>query len=97
MSDWSTFFKSEAFKAYRKKQVQAVARVIDEGMCDAVVGGGGSGKLSRLDGQLDMARTMLKLPEGLTGDVDLANQLNQQLSEDMAGITLHLMRKRIEQ
>ena len=97
MTDWNEFFRTDTFRRYRKKQVEAVAEVIDKGLCDAVIGGDGARGFRKIDGQLEMARLMLKLPEALTNDAKLATMLNTQLSEDMAGLTRILMRKRIEE
>jgi hypothetical protein len=97
MTDWNALFRTNEFRSYRKKQVEAVAEIVDKGLCNSIVGGDGAKGFRKLDGQLEMARLMLKLPETLINDIELSSQLETQLSEDMAGLTKMLMRKRIEQ
>jgi hypothetical protein len=82
MSDWSGFFKTDAFRDYRKKQVECVGKMLWD-------------KLNKTEvkEQMAMAKALLKLPETMVNDNDLREYLEMQLVEDMANLTRYLMRR----
>ena len=91
MADWNQLFKSDAFRAYRRKQAELVANIVS-GEITRIEG---SASIDRLRGRLEMARLMIRLPENLTQDLSVSDILKDQLSEDMARITQYLIKKEI--
>jgi hypothetical protein len=91
MTDWNSFLRSDEFRQYRKKQIQAVAhnikksafQIISNGKIDLVI----------LQGKLEMINILLRLPESLTKDDKLREQLKIQLDEDVSNLTKYLMRE----
>lgn len=95
MTDWSNFLKTNEFRDYRKKQVEAIAISIENLLYKTVIGPEGVETINNIDGQLSMAKTLLKLPEQLTKDGELSELLEIQLIEDIANLTKALMRQRL--
>ena len=97
MSDWLSFFRTDEFREYRKRQISKVAESIEQALYSIILGTSGAEDLKNMDGQLSMAKTLLKLPESMTDDKDLKVHLELQRAEDMAELTRILMRKRFEE
>lgn len=91
MSDWSSLFRSDEFRAYRKKQADMVANII--GAASRQVLSGGKVDISVLSGKLEMARMFFQLPPSLTQDEGLKELLAGQLAEDTAHIAQYLIRQ----
>ena len=95
MTDWTPFLKSDTFRAYRKKQVESIAEVLNSQYSAIVVGCGSD--LAETKGQMAMAKRLLELPKTLTNDEETLEYLDMQLIEDMANLTGMLMRKLINE
>ena len=91
MTDWNELFRSDDFRAYRKKQVEAIAKDIHFYVDSFVYGDRLHGDV--IAGQLATMRTLLRLPEKITGDEKMLEQLEAQLQEDIGNITTYLMRE----
>jgi len=93
VADYNELFRSNDFRAFRKKQVELVAETIKRGVFLAT-----SGKpeaLAELKGQLSIVKEFLRLPEALTGDEKTLEILRHQLTEDVDDITRILIRKEV--
>ena len=86
MSDWAALFQTDAFRDYRKKQVECVGKMLWDKL-------GGS----EIKDQMAMATKLLRLPETMTNDKELKEYLEMQMVEDTANLTRYLMRKFINE
>ena len=86
MTDWAGLFQTDAFRDYRKKQVECVGKMIWDALGD-----------SKIKDQMSMAVKLLKLPETMTGDKELKEYLEMQMVEDTANLTRYLMRRFINE
>uniref|UniRef100_A0A6H1ZFV2 Uncharacterized protein n=1 Tax=viral metagenome TaxID=1070528 RepID=A0A6H1ZFV2_9ZZZZ len=91
MADWNNFLRTDDFRAYRKKQIEAVAANIKVAVRQIVTGG--KVDLSELKGKQEMIKLFLKLPETLTNDKQTMDILSVQLDEDINEITKFLIRQ----
>lgn len=89
--DWNSFLRSDEFREYRKRQVQAVA---DNFKTTAFqMASNGKADLAALKGKMEMIYIFLRLPERLTSDDKLKELLKIQLDEDVNNITKYLIRQ----
>lgn len=95
MTDWNQLFQSDEFRAYRKRQAREIARVIEHSVRQ-VVSNGNAGHIDEIRGKTSVINAILKLPEALTGDEGVLQQLETQLAEDIGNITKYLMREALE-
>ena len=95
MTDWSSFFKQEEFRQYRKRQIQTVAEKVNAHMARLVIGNGAD--MNEINGELRMAKILLELPESLTKDEKVRELLTRQLEEDIANLTNYLIKHRLEE
>jgi len=86
MSDFKGLFQTDAFREYRKKQVECVGKMLWDKL-------GGS----EVKDQMTMATKLLRLPETMTNDKELKEYLEMQMVEDTANLTRYLMRKFINE
>ena len=86
MSDFKGLFQTDAFREYRKKQVECVGKMLWDKL-------GGS----EVKNQMTMATKLLRLPETMTNDKELKEYLEMQMVEDTANLTRYLMRKFINE
>jgi hypothetical protein len=93
MADWSEFFKTDDFRAYRRHQAEVIAGLIYQQVKLAVAGRPEA--LSLLAGRLDVANEFLRLPENLTDDRATRELLDQQLTEDIVDITRMLVKREV--
>jgi hypothetical protein len=91
MADYNELFRSDEFRAYRRKQAEEIAGIIKHSVVQLTSGNEKSAQ--ELKGQLGIINRMLRLPESLTGDVKLKTNLEAQLQEDIANITRFLIRE----
>ena len=90
MTDWADLLNSDDYRAYRKKQMEAVADIISHAVNQLAAGN--PTKIEQLEGQLDVVGTLLRLPETLTGDEGILQNLGLQYQEDIASVTKHLLK-----
>ena len=91
MSDWNEFLRSDGFRDYRRKQIEAVAVNLKKTAFQTV--SKGNVELSELKGKLEMINLFVRLPETLTQDVKTKELLAVQLDEDVNHITQFLIRQ----
>ncbi len=91
MSDWNSFLRSDDFRDYRKKQVQAVANHLKSTAFQ--ITSNGAVDLAETKGKLRMINLFLRLPETLTNDRETQELLAIQLDEDVSSITQFLIRQ----
>ena len=93
MADFKELIFSHEFKAYRKKQMLIVVEFINN-----EVRSGLSGKMNidRVQGALDMANRLLRLPSELVNDDKLALELDKMVQEDLVSISAYLVRTYFE-
>lgn len=91
MSDWNNFLRSDDFRSYRKKQIEAVAAHIQKAAYQTVKNG--KVDLAALQGKLEMINLFLKVPETLTKDAETLSILSVQTDEDVSNITQFLIRQ----
>lgn len=94
MADWSSFFRSNEFRQYRKKQVQAVAQNIKKSAFQ--IASNGKVDFESLKGKMEMINLFLRLPETLTQDEKLRELLAVQLDEDVNNISQFLIRQSLK-
>ena len=94
MADWNALFRTDAFRDYRRRQVECVAEILND-QISATVNGNASAALDQIKGQMAMARTLIRLPEEIVKDEETREILDLQLVEDMANLTKFLLRKHI--
>ncbi len=87
MTDFKEFLFTDDFKAYRKKQVQVIAKNIH----NLLSGIEFPNKAYEIQGALEMAQKIISLPSTLLNDKQLEQSLNRLLKEDMAGVTKYLI------
>ncbi len=92
MTDFKEFLFTDDFKAYRKRQIQVIARHVHNLLSSIEF----PNKAHEIQGALEMAYRIIGLPSTLLDDKDLEQSLNRLLKEDMAGITKYLVRERLE-
>ena len=85
--DWKEIIFSDEFKAYRKEQTEVIARTVNAELKTATS--------DRLNGLLDMASKIIRLPSTLIKDEKLELELNKLVTEDLTEITTKLVRERI--
>ncbi len=83
MTDWNELFRTDEFRAYRKRQAECLAELIDDRVFKELTD----------NPQFAAAKELIKLPEQLTTDEVLLGMLKTQFNEDLANITAYLMRK----
>ena len=88
MTDFKEFLFTDDFKAYRKKQIQVIAKYIHDNLY--------TNDASETRGALELAQKIIGLPSTLLNDKDLEQSLNRLIKEDMAGITKYLVRRYLE-
>jgi len=76
---------SPDFKAYRKAQVRVVASHIKAGIY-------GDTDPKTIKGALEMARLLIRLPETLSGDKEIIDELNRNVQEDLTTIATEIVR-----
>ena len=94
MTDWNSFLRSDEFREYRRRQVEAVSKSISKTV--EQVARNGKPSLEAMNGRLEMMSVFLRLPETLTQDESLLNVLRTQLDEDVGNITKMLMREKLK-
>lgn len=92
--DWSSFLRSNEFKAYRKKQVEAVAQNMKKTAFQITANG--NVNFESMKGKMEMINLFLRLPETLTQDITLKELLSAQLDEDVNNITRYLIRQSLK-
>ena len=85
--DWKEIIFTPEFKAYRKQQTEVIARTVHAELKTA--------NPDRLNGLLDMASKIIKLPSTLIKDEKLDQELNKLVTEDLTEISTKLVRERI--
>ena len=85
--DWKETLLTNEFKAYRKRQVGEIARLIHAELKNA--------SSDYLRGLLDMANKIIKLPSTLIKDEKLNLELNRLLTEDLTDLTINLVREQL--
>ena len=96
MSDWKSLFMSDDFRAYRRNQAQVIAKQVQY-LARTVANNGNPVQLARLEGVLTVMNSLLRLPESLTDDEKLQENLRVQLEEDIGNITQYLMREALRE
>jgi hypothetical protein len=91
--DVTEFFRSDDFRAYRRRQAEVIAGLISQQVKLAVAGQPEG--LSVIAGQLSVAKLFLRLPEALTADKETLEVLEHQLTEDIADITRILVKREV--
>ena len=84
---------SDDFKAYRKKQLEAVVGFIHNRLKDGIYQ---ELQSAQLQGALQMATKLLQLPSELIGDENLKDELNKTIKEDLIGLTTYLVRENLK-
>jgi len=92
MSDFKSLFMSDEFRAYRRKQVELIARDVEANVYRSITAQ--TGHFQHMSGKMQMAQELLRLPNELTEDEGLQAILDRQLADDMAYITQYLIRRR---
>lgn len=88
--DWTAFLRSDEFRSYRRKQIEAVAAHLKKASYQIITNG--KVDLSELKGKLEMINLFLKVPESLTKDKETLSILAVQMDEDASNITQFLIR-----
>jgi len=91
MTAWNELFQTDEFRAYRRKQAEEIAGIIQSSVVQMT--SGNERAAAELKGQLSIISRMLRLPESLTGDEKVRSNLEAQLQEDVANITRFLIRE----
>jgi hypothetical protein len=86
MSDFKGLFQTDAFRDYRKKQVECIGKMIWDKLGE-----------TEIKDQISLAIKLLKLPETMTSDKELKEYLEMQMVEDTANLTRYLMRNFINE
>lgn len=89
--DWTAFLRSDDFRAYRRKQIEAVAANLKKASYQIITNG--KVDLSALQGKLEMINLFLKIPETLTKDMETLSILAVQMDEDVSNIAQFLIRQ----
>ncbi len=79
MADYKELIFSDDFKAYRKKQLAAVVKLIHNRLKDGIYQ---ELQAAQLQGALQMAVKLIQLPSELIGDEKLKDELNKLIQED---------------
>ena len=87
--DWKETLLTDDFKAYRKRQVEEIARSVHAEIKSK------NANPDYLRGLLDMANKIIKLPSKLIKDEKLNMELNRLLTEDLTDLTMYLVREQI--
>uniref|UniRef100_A0A6H1ZMD9 Uncharacterized protein n=1 Tax=viral metagenome TaxID=1070528 RepID=A0A6H1ZMD9_9ZZZZ len=91
MTSWNEFLRTDDFRAYRKKQIEAVAANLKKTAFQTV--SNGRVDVSEIKGKLEMINLFLRLPEILTNDTKTKEILAVQLDEDVNHIAQFLIRQ----
>jgi hypothetical protein len=85
------FLTSDEFKVYRKAQAECVARVVHMALKRL-----GSGGAERLDGALDMALKLVRVPE-ILAPATLIPLIAEQIEKDFADVSAVLIAQRFRE
>jgi hypothetical protein len=85
------FLTSEEFKAYRKAQSECIARVVHMALKKM-----STGSAERLDGALDMAVKLVRVPE-ILAPAALIPQIAEQIDKDFADVSAVLIAQRFKE
>ena len=92
MSDFKALFSLPVWRDYRKKQIEMISNEIEARLYKAI---NGEFDPQEINGMLLMAKKLLGLPKMLTNDDELWALIDRQTAEDMASMTMSLVRKRL--
>ena len=87
--DWKETLLTDDFRAYRKAQAKEVAKLIHVELKK-------NANSDYLNGLLDMANRLMKLPSKLIKDEKLNMELSKLLTEDLTDLTIELVRERLK-
>jgi len=87
--DWKEILLTNEFKAYRKRQVKEIARMVHAELKSEP-------SPDYLKGLLDMARRIIKLPSILIKDEKLNQELDKLLTEDITDLTVEMVREQLK-
>lgn len=90
MSDWTGFLRSDDFRAYRKKQAEAVAGLLQRLAFQTL--SNGQVEPAELRGMMKIINLLVNLPKELTKDKKTLELLSGQMTEDTATIAQYLIR-----
>lgn len=85
--DWKELIFTDEFKEYRKRQVDVIVRMVHAELKKP--------NPDYLNGLLDMANKLIKLPSALIKDEKLDPQLNKLVTEDLTSLTVKLVREKL--
>lgn len=85
------FLTSEEFKAYRKAQAECIARVVHMALKKMSPGGA-----ERLDGALDMAVKLVRVPE-ILAPAAMLPMIAEQVDKDFADVSAVLISTRFKE
>ena len=85
--DWKEIIFTPEFKEYRKRQTEEIARLVHAELKTV--------NSDRLNGMLDMAHKIIKLPSKLIADEKLDHELNRLTDEDLTDLTMKLVREHL--
>ena len=86
--DWKEIIFTDEFKEYRKRQVEEIAIMVGAELNTTV-------NSDRLNGLLDMAKRIIKLPSILIKDEKQDLKLNKLLTEDLTDLTIKIVREKL--
>lgn len=85
--DWKEILFTPEFKEYRKRQTEAIARMVHAELKKP--------NPDYLRGLLEMANKIIKLPSDLIKDEKLNMELYKLLMEDLTDLTIKLVREQV--
>lgn len=91
--DWNQFLRSDDFRAYRKKQIEMIARHLKSVSYQLLTNG--KVDLSSFQGKLEIIGLVMKFPATLTQDTETKDLLAVQLDEDTSNLAQYLIRQRL--
>ena len=85
--DWKEFIFTNEFKEYRKRQTETIAKLVYAELINP--------NPDRLNGVLDMANKIIKLPSDLIKDEKLDHELHKLVTEDLTDLTIKIVREKL--
>ncbi len=94
--NWDEFFKSDEFRAYRKRQIEQLGIYIEYHLKAMVNGSDPTETTAKLAGAMETAKRFINLPEILTDSNELKDLLEVQKKEDYAALSKFLVMRQMQ-